>query len=126
MGKRPQPAMRPIGATAAPRLLSFVLCIASRGFAMSLTHRPLSSRKFVDLPLQFLELLSHFRQFRNQSEEQFLFAFGNGGTAEHGHAVANVTGHTGLCTEDGTLADVHVITDADLPGHDYVIAGCRA
>ena len=52
-----------------------------------------------------------------------LLAFGRGGDADHAAAVGHVVGDAGHGPQHGAVADVDVVADAHLPGHDHVVAG---
>ena len=60
-------------------------------------------------------------------EDALLFALRRGWGAEHALAGGHVLGHAGLGADDGPVADVDVIDDADLAGdHDVIARAARA
>ena len=83
-------------------------------------------RQGSDLGRQLAKLAMHFRQPGDHLEEPALLAHGNGRRAQHVLTVGDVAVHARLGTDDHPVADLRVVLDAGLAGHDDVIAGLAA
>ncbi len=79
-----------------------------------------------DLCRQFPKLAMHLGQPRDHLKEPALLADGNRRRAEDVLTVWNVAVNAGLGTDDHAVADVCVVLDTCLAGHDDVIAGLAA
>src|SRR5579875_687871 len=114
MGKRPQPASKPIGF----RSLTNNDIFSFRKPINRISRRAsIQSQSLLHLP----DIAAQLRQFGQTEQDAFFFAFGAGGRAQHAFAGRHVAVHAGTGADDGPIVNVDVIGYADLAGNHHVI-----